>query len=559
MKDKRQKKEFNYLKKYMQLTKPKFWPCVLHTILYSAYVCMQLLDALFAANAVTGLTKGDWGYAYKNVAFLALFTIIRNVTAHLFNRHRAKLYADGYNNITSKLYKKILYANSENFEQTSKEYILNTIGTNVGTMASFSSEVIKKIGIVIQLIVALTVIFSASVLSGFIVFGLAFVDFFLLRFLNRKYAMALNKQYKARDAIYEDVSDVIDGHGIINEFDKEKEFERRFAKKTNAFNLGIKDEYVWASYKSDFFYTFYRVVICAINLLLVFMVSKDTMSLSVYMVVVAYLLTCTEQFNSVFDITQLLSNLEVSVKRVDVVANFTDEQFAAYGNILRSHGGQNLSFVGVNYFNADAKSAYCGKLVDLDLSFMPNAINLVKGPRKCGKRLVFNMLRRNIRPDSGCVIYDNINLYDYSQKDFKQKIYYSTRNPDFVAGTIKENLALTGAKNKKITAVCKQLGIYDYIKELPKGFDSEIEDDMPRMFKFLLGLARALLTDCEVLLIYETPSAMSKTDKLLLQKLFGELAKERTIILFTYGDLYDNVAKICYKIEQGQLADVKVN
>ena len=410
MKDKKQKKEFNYLKTYMQLTKPKFWPCVLHTILYSAYVCMQLLDAIFAANAVTGLTKGDWTYAYKNVAFLALFTIIRNVTAHLFNRHRAKLYADGYNNITNKLYKKILYANSQNFEQTSKEYILNTIGTNVGTMASFSNEVIKKIGIVIQLIVALTVIFSASILSGFIVFGLAFVDFFLLKFLNRKYAMALNKQYKARDAIYEDVSDVIDGHSIINEFEKEKEFERRFAKKTNAFNQGVKDEYVWASYKSDFFYTFYRIIICAINLLLVFMVSKDSMSLSVYLIVVAYLLTCTEQFNTVFDITQLLSNLEVSVKRVNVVANFTDEQFATYGNILRSRGGQNLSFVGVNYFNADAKSAYRGKLVDLDLSFMPHAVNLVKGPRKCGKRLVFNMLRRNIRPDSGCVIYDNINF-----------------------------------------------------------------------------------------------------------------------------------------------------
>lgn len=559
MKDKKQKKEFNYIKTYMQLTKPKFWPCVLHTILYSAYVCMQLLDAIFAANAVTGLTKGDWTYAYKNVAFLALFTIIRNATAHLFNRHRAKLYADGYNNITNKLYKKILYANSQNFEQTSKEYILNTIGTNVGTMASFSNEVIKKIGIVIQLIVALTVIFSASILSGFIVFVLAFVDFFLLKFLNRKYAMALNKQYKARDAIYEDVSDVIDGHSIINEFEKEKEFERRFAKKTNAFNQGVKDEYVWASYKSDFFYTFYRIIICAINLLLVFMVSKDSMSLSVYMIVVAYLLTCTEQFNTVFDITQLLSNLEVSVKRVDVVANFTDEQFATYGNILRSCGGQNLSFVGVNYFNADAKSAYRGKLVDLDLSFMPHAVNLVKGPRKCGKRLVFNMLRRNIRPDSGCVIYDNINLYDYSQKDFKQKIYYATRNPEFVSGTIKDNLALTGAKNKKIMSVCKQLGIYDYIKELPKGFDSEIEDDMPRMFKFLLGLARAILTDCEVLLVYETPSAMSKTDKLLLQRLIADLAKERTIILFTYGDLYDNVAKICYNIEQGQLVDVKVN
>lgn len=108
-------------------------------------------------------------------------------------------------------------------------------------------------------------------------------------------------------------------------------------------------------------------------------------------------------------------------------------------------------------------------------------------------------------------------------------------------------------------SVCKQLGIYDYIKELPKGFDSEIEEDMPRMFKFLLGLARAILTDCEVLLVYETPSAMSKTDKLLLQRLFADLARERTIILFTYGDLYDNVAKICYKIEQGQLVDVKVN
>ena len=82
---------------------------------------------------------------------------------------------------------------------------------------------------------------------------------------------------------------------------------------------------------------------------------------------------------------------------------------------------------------------------------------------------------------------------------------------------------------------------------------------MPRLFKFLLGLARAVLTGCEVLMVYEVPSALSNADKLMLMHTFEDLAKDHTIILFSYGNLFDNISKIIYKIDNGRVINVKVN
>ena len=549
----------NFLQTWAQLSRPNIWRSILNIVLYCIYESMKLLDAIFAANAVTGLTNQDWSYAYMSVGFLGLGIIVRNVIAQCIDLNRAKLYAGINSNISSKLYKKLLYANSSNFERTSKEYILNTISSNVDVMSQFIHNISARIAYMVKLAIALVVIFNSNVFAGLIVIGLGIIDFFILKWLNTRSARASAKLYNARDAIDEEVSGMIHGHSIISEFEKEREYERRFNNKVDDVNKYVRESYIVAGYKSNFFYIFYRVMLCLVNMLLVLLVSKGTMTLAVYMVIVSYILDCTEQFNNVFDITSIFSNLQVSVNRVETIINFTEEEFAKFGNIIESHGGNNLSLVGVSYLETRNGSQYRGVLHDVDISFIPRAVNLVKGPRNCGKRLVFNMLRRNTKPEKGTIVYDNINLYRYSTKDYKKKIYYTVRQPDFLVGTIYENLSLSGANKTKINEVCRRLGIYDYIRSLPKKFNTPISEDMPRLFKFLLGLARAVLTGCEVLMVYEVPSALSNADKLMLMHTFEDLAKDHTIILFSYGNLFDNISKIIYKIDNGRVINVKVN
>ena len=92
----------NFLQTWAQLSRPNIWRSILNIVLYCIYESMKLLDAIFAANAVTGLTNQDWSYAYMSVGFLGLGIIVRNVIAQCIDLNRAKLYAGINSNISSK-------------------------------------------------------------------------------------------------------------------------------------------------------------------------------------------------------------------------------------------------------------------------------------------------------------------------------------------------------------------------------------------------------------------------------------------------------------------------
>ena len=551
--------DFDCTKRWKELCQPSVFRYVLHIILHAIYYGMQLLDAIFAANAVTGIASQNWRYAYLSIIFLALGVIVRNIVCHICALNKAKMYARVNSNVSAKLYHKLIYANSSNLEKASKEYILNTIGTNLDGMSTFQHDVAARIGRIVKLVIALTVIFTANIYAALIVLVLAFIDYFALRWLNSLGAKANRMVYSARDKMYEEVTRMLTGHSIISEFEREKQYEKRYAQKVKDFNNAMTYKYKTASYKDDFFYVFYRVIICAINLLFIMLVSQNALTLAVYLIAVSYVLDSTELFNNVFDINQVLTNLQVHVNRVDTIMKFTDEELVKYGSIVNKSGGDNISLVGVSYRMSDRASQYSGELVDVDISFARNAVNVVKGSRRCGKRLIFNMLRRNIKPDKGMVVYDSVDLFNYSHKDYKRKIYYAVREPQFIVGTIYENLAISGCSKTKIYDMCKRVGIHDQIMALRNKYDTAISGQVPRLLRFYIGLVRSLLTNCETLMIYETPSAMSISDKNNLLKVFENLSRDHTIIIFTYGTLFDSIAKLNYEIEDGQVVSVKAN
>jgi len=159
----------------------------------------------------------------------------------------------------------------------------------------------------------------------------------------------------------------------------------------------------------------------------------------------------------------------------------------------------------------------------------------------------------------GYDLLNNININEFTKKAFNSNIYYTTAKPDFIDGSIMENLQAINRNKNKIYDVCKRLDIYNDIKNLPHGFNSKIDSTLTRAQKFLIGLARALLSDCSTLLIYELPNSLTQHDKDKISSILWQLSKKRTIVLFTHTDEFRQIAKTTYLIEDGQVKDVDIN
>ena len=157
---------------------------------------------------------------------------------------------------------------------------------------------------------------------------------------------------------------------------------------------------------------------------MLYFVSQGTLAIEVYLVIIPYLSSGTTKLTELFDKSSFLENMRVDVDRVNLILGLSDKELIQYGEINAETIGYNLGLISVNYENADKSSENYGVLKDVDISFKMNAINLIKGSKGSGKRLIFNLLRRYIKPQSGTVLLDNLDLYSYNEATFKSHIYY---------------------------------------------------------------------------------------------------------------------------------------
>ena len=160
-------------------------------------------------------------------------------------------------------------------------------------------------------------------------------------------------------------------------------------------------------------------------------------------------------------------------------------------------------------------------------------------------------------PDKGKILLDNLNLYDYNEKTFKSHINYCSSHPIFVSGTIKENLSLANNDMQAIEKLCAEVGILNDIQGLSKGFDSHIAEVNSSSTYFMLGLVRALLSDCKILMIYELPQDAPDAFRQHIINLLTTHKIDKTVILFTHSDVYDNIGECIYQVVKGNVTKVK--
>ena len=169
------------------------------------------------------------------------------------------------------------------------------------------------------------------------------------------------------------------------------------------------------------------------------------------------------------------------------------------------------------------------------------------------------MLRRAVRPDGGTITFDTINIYDFDQDTYKHNISYVTSKPYFFNDSILENLKVVESNKKKIFEACKTLGIHDTIMALPDGYNNNIIKNptaLSAQTKFLLGMARALLTKSEIFMMYEFPTGLGEKEQKTMIHILEKLRSSRTILIFSALNPVEEILDRHFIIEKGLVTEV---
>lgn len=518
-------------------------------------VCF-IVAPIYSAKTTVAITNGKYTETIIYLCVVFGILLLRKTFWHFNYKIYPYLVKSVYNRINQEFVEKSLNAKNSNFKTTSKERILNMVHTDVNTVADFADKIGIASARLIQAISSIVIIFTVNIWAGLIVFIADILDFFVLSFINTKREKWLRQIRESNDEQYEKLSEIIDTRDTIKDLGLDKQIKKDYNKILDNYTYRLSKSTFWESMKGNYYQAFYEFLILVAKIVAVLLVAGNGISLELYFVIIAYVADGISNTKDLYSVLYDFKNVNVALGRVKTVLNFADKEEIEVGsNNLKDILGS-ICFNKVSYKKSIEDEN--PSLNNFDVLFKENETTLIMGPRSCGKRTIFNMLRRNIKPIKGEILIDGVNLYDFTKASHRDNFSYVTTKPTFFKGSIIKNLTVYEKNRKIVYEICRELGIYNYIESLPKKFNTDISQ-IPYEKLYLLGLARAILYACEILVIYEFPDNLSTSEKDNIKNIINKMHGTRTILIFSAKDYCADISNKIIRIERGEIKSISFN
>ena len=162
----------------------------------------------------------------------------------------------------------------------------------------------------------------------------------------------------------------------------------------------------------------------------------------------------------------------------------------------------------------------------------------IVGPTGAGKTTIVNLLMRFYEVNQGHITIDGIDTQTVSRTAIHDAFSMVLQDTWLFEGTVRDNLIYnqTGISQDQVEQACRDVGVHHFIKTLPKGYDTVLDDTVTLSVgqKQLLTIARALLKDAPLLILDEATSSVDTRTEELIQKAMDQLMAGRTSFVIAH-------------------------
>ncbi|MBS4770124.1 ABC transporter ATP-binding protein [Carnobacteriaceae bacterium zg-ZUI240] len=420
------------------------------------------------------------------------------------------------------------------FDQHAQGDVLSRVTNDVDTVSqslsqslgSLISSVILLIGTVYMMLTTSVALTGVSVASVFIGFGLMVV---LIK-LSQKY---FTQQQSNIALINGHVEEMYTGHHIVYSYNGKEQAKTQF----NVLNEALYQ----SSWKSQFISglmmpmmgfigNFGYVAVCVFGAMQV-LEGHTTIG-----VIVAFMIYVRQFTNPLGQIAQGATNLQQASAALKRVIEFLNEEemldethlqtkWVPKGSVAFEdvHFGYYEDQPIIKSFSADIKSGQKVAIV---------------GPTGAGKTTIVNLLMKFYEVNSGAIKIDGVDISQLSRKAVHDAFGMVLQDTWLFEGTIRENLVynLDHISEQQMIAATKAVGVHHFIKTLPHGYDTVLNDNtsLSQGQKQLMTIARALLKDAPLLILDEATSSVDTRTERLIQEAMDTLMKGRTSFVIAH-------------------------
>lgn len=403
--------------------------------------------------------------------------------------------------------------------------------------------------------------------------------FLLTRFFNARVKRLYREARDRLGAVNARLQENLTGMVIIKAFAKERDEARRFRQVTEDY-LRTNDRVINAR---NLFFPGVRLVGFVSNVLSVgygaWLVLQGQFTVGGLVAYRGYWWPLFSPINTLATVNEMLQRAQAAGSRVfELLDNEEAIQDAPDARPLQLTAGRvefrNVTF---SYLQAGVQALRCSgvqesetskienqksKNVLSDVSFVaePGEMVALVGPSGAGKTTVLNLIPRFYDVQQGQILVDGQDIRQVTQQSLRRHMAMVLQETFLFNGTILDNLRYgnSEATMEEIEAAVRAANAADFIAELPNGYETEIGERGVKLSggqRQRLSIARAFLTNPEILILDEPTSSVEPESELIITQALERLMRGRTTFVTSHRFSLVRGADRILVFEQGRLVE----
>lgn len=217
------------------------------------------------------------------------------------------------------------------------------------------------------------------------------------------------------------------------------------------------------------------------------------------------------------------------------------EQLKCAPRIDESGQDIKLASTDIEFDHVDFSYEQDGKQILSDVSlFIPEGSTCaLVGPSGAGKTTIANLMARFYDVDGGCIRVGGRDVRELTCDSLLENFAMVFQNVYLFDDTVAANIGFgrAGATREEIEEAAKRACCYDFIMELPQGFDTRVGEGGAALSggqKQRISIARALLKDAPIVILDEATASVDPENEALIQQAIAELTEDKTVIAIAH-------------------------
>ncbi len=177
-------------------------------------------------------------------------------------------------------------------------------------------------------------------------------------------------------------------------------------------------------------------------------------------------------------------------------------------------------------------------LTNISLQLTPGTTTAIVGPSGAGKSTLVSMLLRLHLPSEGRILIDGQDLRGIKLESFLKQVGIVNQDTFIFGGSIAENLQLAKprASEGEMIKVLESVGLGPWLMSLPEGLASDLQEGAALSVgqRQRIGIARALLTGANLIILDEPTSALDATTEREVMQTIRDVTKDKTVMIVTH-------------------------